>query len=130
MTFLAIHPFVACLIVLFLLALFTLCVWCLLMANGTHDMPLAMGASDKASNETQLQERTNVLLWLAFHIVALRSSVSYWLRFKRICAWHEPKPMLMGGNPFARKVTHGICPECFARVSAEIASHEMKITTA
>jgi hypothetical protein len=49
--------------------------------------------------------------------------VSYWLRFKRICAWHQPKPCRMGGNPLARRRTHGICPDCFARISAEIISH-------
>jgi hypothetical protein len=73
--------------------------------------------------ETQIQERSNRLAWLIFHAVAWWSSISYWLRFQRLCAWHEPKPLRLGGNPFARCVTHGICSECFARVSAEINSH-------
>ena len=64
--------------------------------------------------------------WAIFHTIAIYSSVSYWLRFKRICAWHEPKPIRMGGNPWARNVTHGMCPQCFARVSGEIASHDAK----
>src|SRR5262249_12234240 len=69
------------------------------------------------------REPFNLLAWLVFHAVALWSGASFWLRFKRVCAWHEPKPRRMGGNPFARRLTHGLCPDCFARVSAEIISH-------
>jgi hypothetical protein len=69
------------------------------------------------------QERFNPILWMIFHGLALWSAVSYWLRFKRVCAWHEPRPRRMGGNPLARRSTHGICPECFVRISAEIISH-------
>jgi hypothetical protein len=74
-------------------------------------------------SELTAQERFNTLAWLVFHVVAFWSAASYWLRSKRICAWHEPRPQRMGGNPFARRSTHGLCPECFARVSAEIISH-------
>ncbi len=73
--------------------------------------------------EQTIQEPASLSAWIAFHAVALGSVTSYWLRFRRVCAWHEPKPKRMGGNPFAGRVTHGICPECFARVSAEIISH-------
>jgi hypothetical protein len=73
--------------------------------------------------ELYSQERFNILIWFVFHAFAFWSTASYWLRFKRICAWHEPKPLRMGGNPWARRRTHGMCPECFARVSAEIISH-------
>jgi hypothetical protein len=73
--------------------------------------------------ELTQQERVSPLAWLIFHAVALWSVASYWLRFRRICAWHEPKPRRMGGNPFARCTTHGMCPKCFARISAEIISH-------
>ena len=73
--------------------------------------------------ESAQQERFTVVTWLIFHAIAFWSAASFWLRFRRVCAWHEPKPRRMGGNPFARRVTHGICPECFARVSAEIISH-------
>ena len=69
------------------------------------------------------QERFNPLAWLIFHTLAFYAAASYWLRFKRICAWHAPKPRRMGGNPFASQATHGICAECFARVSDEIISH-------
>ena len=69
------------------------------------------------------QERPRLFTWLVFHAIAFWSNASYWLRFRRVCAWHEPKPRRLGGNPFARRLTHGICPECFARVSAEIISH-------
>ncbi len=73
--------------------------------------------------ESAMQERSNRLAWSIFHAVAFWSAASYWLRFRRVCAWHEPKPQRMGGNPFARRVTHGICPGCFARISSEIISH-------
>jgi len=73
--------------------------------------------------ETTIQEQSSVSAWFTFHVIAVWSAFSYWLRFRRICAWHSPKRKRMGGNPFARRVTHGICPECFARVSAEIISH-------
>jgi hypothetical protein len=69
------------------------------------------------------QEPANISAWLTFHTMAIWSAANYWLRFRRVCAWHEPKPRRMGGNPLARRITHGICPECFARVSAEIISH-------
>ncbi|HWD94129.1 MAG TPA: hypothetical protein VG938_17490 [Verrucomicrobiae bacterium] len=69
------------------------------------------------------QEQFSPILWLVFHAIALWSWASYWLRFKRVCAWHEPKPRRMGGNPLACRSTHGMCPDCFARISAEIISH-------
>jgi hypothetical protein len=72
------------------------------------------------------QERSNPFLWVVFHAIALWSAAGHWLRFKRICAWHQPKPLRMGGNPLARGGTHGLCPECFARVSCEIISHGEK----
>ena len=80
-------------------------------------------APRKTDPELAQQERVNPLRWLVFHTVALHAAASYWLRFKRICAWHEPRPRRMGGNPFAPRVTHGICADCFARVSGEIISH-------
>src|ERR1041385_4879660 len=73
--------------------------------------------------ELAIQESSNMPSWVLFHAVGLWSAISYWLRFRRVCAWHKPKQKRMGGNPFAPRVTHGICPECFARVSAEIISH-------
>jgi len=85
-------------------------------------------ATRNANPELSLQERFNPFLWLTFHTIALWSAASFWLRYRRVCAWHEPKPRRMGGNPFARRATHGLCPECFARVSAEIISHSEKIS--
>ena len=73
--------------------------------------------------ELATQESSGALVWLTFHAVALWSAASHWLKFKRMCAWHEPKPRRMGGNPLARRTTHGMCPECFAPVSGEIISH-------
>lgn len=73
--------------------------------------------------ELNIQEPTKLSVWITFHSVAIWSAASFWLRFRRVCAWHEPKSKRMGGNPWARRVTHGICPDCFARISAEIISH-------
>jgi hypothetical protein len=73
--------------------------------------------------ELVIQERFSVVAWLVFHGVAAWSAISQWLRFKRICAWHEPEPKRMGGNPFARRRTFGLCPDCFVRLSNEIISH-------
>lgn len=76
-----------------------------------------------ADPELTIQERSNPLAWFVFHTVAFWSAASFWLRYKRICAWHQPQPLRMGGSPLARRSTHGLCPECFARISAEIISH-------
>src|SRR5690349_14962481 len=76
-----------------------------------------------SDTELALQESPNLSAWIIFHGLAVWSAVKHWLKFRRVCAWHEPKPKRMGGNPFASSVTHGICPACFARVSAEIISH-------
>jgi hypothetical protein len=32
-----------------------------------------------------------------------------WLELKRVCAWCHAR---LGGNPFAKKISHGICREC------------------
>src|ERR1700709_2253620 len=77
----------------------------------------------RSDPEHSVQERPTPLAWLIFHALAFYAAASYWLRFKRICAWHAPKPRRMGGNPFSVRITHGICAECFARISAEIISH-------
>jgi hypothetical protein len=73
--------------------------------------------------ERTIQERPNALTWLVFHLVAFISAATFWWKFKRVCAWHQPKPRRMSGNPLARRATHGLCAECFARVSSEIISH-------
>jgi hypothetical protein len=86
-------------------------------SRNTHHAPR------KTDPESALQEKFNPLAWLIFHVIAMWSAASYWLRFKRICAWHQPRPRRMGGNPFAPRATHGLCADCFARVSAEIISH-------
>lgn len=76
-----------------------------------------------ADSEEALQERFNPFAWVVFHLVAVYSSIARWLKFKRICSWHEPKPLYMGGNPFARRVTHGMCPDCARKFKVEIISH-------
>jgi hypothetical protein len=73
--------------------------------------------------ERAIQERSNPFTWLIFHGLALWAAVSFWLRFKRICAWHQPAPRRIGGNPFAPRATHGLCADCFVRLSGEIISH-------
>lgn len=73
--------------------------------------------------EVASQDRSTPILWLVFHATALWSAAIYWLRYKRVCAWHEPRPQRLGGSPLAGRVTHAICPDCFARISAEIISH-------
>jgi hypothetical protein len=73
--------------------------------------------------ELAIRESSNPVIWFTFHAIAFWSAASYWLKFRRVCAWHRPSPRRMGGNPFARRATHGICPDCFVRVSDEIISH-------
>lgn len=75
---------------------------------------------EEAGREGSQDETANGLGWLVFHAVAVWSALAFWLRFKRVCAWHQPRMIRMGGNPLARKVTHGMCPECFQRVNAEL----------
>ncbi|HXT13185.1 MAG TPA: hypothetical protein VN873_16630 [Candidatus Angelobacter sp.] len=77
----------------------------------------------RSDPEYAAQERFSVIGWFIFHAAALWSAAFYWLKFRRVCAWHQPKPRRISGNPFAFRSTHGMCPDCFARVSAEIISH-------
>ena len=77
--------------------------------------------SGTSSAEHNLQERGNAFVWIIFHVLAVHASVSKWLRWKRVCSWHNG---YMGGNPFARNVTHGICLKCFKKEQAEIISHQ------
>jgi hypothetical protein len=88
--------------------------------NSRFKNPVSKAATDP---EPAAQERPNALAWLTFHAVALLSAATFWWKFKRVCAWHQPKPRRMGGNPFARRATHGLCAECFVRLSGEIISH-------
>lgn len=67
-------------------------------------------------------DATQVGAWgsLRTAIVKVVSGVKRWLRFKRVCAWHPSGAIYLGGNPFARHSTHGICPDCERRQRAEI----------
>jgi hypothetical protein len=67
--------------------------------------------------ELNSQERFNPVLWLVFHAVALWSAAAYWVRFKRICAWHEPSARRMGGNP-SRAAAHTASARTVLRASA------------
>jgi hypothetical protein len=89
----------------------------------TGEIPNSKFQSTPGDAELTQLEHFNLIAWLVFYAVAVWSAASHWLRFKRVCAWHEPKPRRIGGNPFARRTTHGMCPECFARLSGEIISH-------
>ena len=42
-----------------------------------------------------------------------------WYRVKRVCCWCS-RPHWIGGNPFARKVTHGVCVKARDKMLAEI----------
>ena len=95
------------------------------VAQQAHNLEVG---GDAPHGETAIQEPFSIVAWLVFHAVALWAAASYWWRFKRICKWHQPAPIRMGGNPWARKVTHGMCLECLAREKAEIASHSAATT--
>ena len=88
---------------------------------------LADDAMGVRETEQSIQERPGLMgiavAWLVFHAVALWSSIWRWVRVKRVCSWHKPKQIWIGGNPFARRSTHGVCPECCEKQKAEIMSH-------
>ena len=42
-----------------------------------------------------------------------------WLKLKKVCAYCKPQRW-MGGNPFSRQLTHGICEPCLAREMKEL----------
>jgi hypothetical protein len=70
-----------------------------------------------------MQERPNAVGWIVFHAIALYTQISFWLRFKRVCKWYHA-PILMGGNPWARQVTHGMCKGCAKKWEAEVGKHK------
>lgn len=56
--------------------------------------------------------------WICSWIGSLRGRIRTWLKLKRVCAWCKPM-RYMGGNPFAKTVTHGQCPACQEKTQAE-----------
>ncbi len=48
-----------------------------------------------------------------------------WFRVKRVCSWCNPKRWI-GGNPFAKAVTHGMCNRCFKRQMAALGVRRAK----
>ena len=58
------------------------------------------------------------LLLLAGTIADYFDDARHWLAWRRVCAWCVP-PRRIGGNPFARLVTHTICPRCRAKFSSD-----------
>lgn len=78
------------------------------------------GFSQAESSESSCQERGGVFPWIIFYATAVCASALSWWQFKRVCAWHKPKPIRIGGNPFAKKETHGVCPKCFDRLKSEM----------
>jgi hypothetical protein len=52
--------------------------------------PRMAGVKYPTESENAIQERPNALAWLAFHAVAIYSSVSFWFRSKRICTCQKP----------------------------------------
>lgn len=49
---------------------------------------------------------------------AARHRAMRWLKWRRVCAWCVPKRRV-GGNPFARNVTHTACPSCARKFLAQ-----------
>lgn len=75
--------------------------------------------SSVAGNDETGGKISTMLGFLVFHAIGIYSSVSWWLRFKRICSWCQHR---LGGNPFARNVTHGMCKECCKKWRGEVKS--------
>lgn len=63
--------------------------------------------------------------WAASIVYAARialpvpAGLRAWFQFKRVCAWCKPMRYL-GGNPFAKQVTHGMCSKCFCKMAREL----------
>lgn len=49
----------------------------------------------------------------------LFARIIFWFFHKRLCAWCKPQRYL-GGNPFARRTTHSICPKCLQAMRASL----------
>lgn len=56
-------------------------------------------------------DRATETLTLAW--VALCAEAGRWWEFNRVCAWCGCR---LGGNPFAKKTSHGICRYCRAEM--------------
>ena len=55
---------------------------------------------------------------LGWAVVILNGIVhSKWYHLGRKCGWCKKR---MGGNPFARKISHGICPTCFQIMTKDL----------
>ena len=60
-----------------------------------------------------------------FAVQARWLGVRRWLAIRRLCAWCKGH---LGGNPFARSTSHGICPCCLAVKKAEAFSYSAAVS--
>ena len=63
---------------------------------------------------------------MIFSIIINR--IARWWRFRRECAWCRPQRYI-GGNPWAKTITHGMCKECSEKELREI-RREHRLNTA
>ena len=45
----------------------------------------------------------------------------HWVKWKRVCSWCGDR---LGGNPVARRITHGMCAACARQWQKELNFHE------
>lgn len=76
--------------------------------------------------EEAIQERPSLLAWLLLFgfvfwlgLCRIAKNIRQWFRTKEVCAWCRPQRWI-GGNPFARRITHGICQRCYNRSLSEL----------
>jgi hypothetical protein len=48
---------------------------------------------------------------------AWASDLKRWLLWRRVCSWHQPKPIRLSGNPLCWRTTNGVCIECHKRIA-------------
>jgi hypothetical protein len=58
------------------------------------------------------------LLAIGYWLLAMPPAVRSWLAARRVCTWCSPRHRI-GGNPFAKLETHGMCPLAKHRATAE-----------
>ena len=51
--------------------------------------------------------------------------LKFWFTTRRVCCWCQPQHYL-GGNPFARVTTGGMCPAAVRRMKEEVDSLEYR----
>jgi hypothetical protein len=92
------------------------------------------GTADATDPEADLQRENGAgvskaelaMAWLFLYaaaawgvVAALPPSIRGWWTLKTVCAWCKPQRRL-SGNPFAGRVSHGVCKHCLEKQFAEI----------